>query len=61
MTASVESHETKRTEEAIKVPELLKMPDGREIHLTGWHPHVEVGSLVSVTVEGIIHLPEESE
>ena len=44
---------------ALEVVDVVYSKDGRVFRVTDWSPHVQVGKLVSVTIEAIIELPEE--
>lgn len=46
---------------AILLPPRISLAcgDGREICITGWHPHVVYDDIVRVTVDGFITRPKE--
>jgi hypothetical protein len=37
--------------------DIVKLGDGRELMITGWHPHIVHNNILGVTIEAHIRIP----
>jgi len=44
---------------AIRLSDEWTDKDGRKLRIISWHPHVEMGSVVTITLTATIELPYE--